>query len=107
MAEEVAVESAGAPALRRAANQATGILPVQLNTTPTITYALLQAYALALDSRILIEQAKGVIATTSNTTMDRAFAVLRSYAGDRNLPLRKVAGDVISRRLHLGGREAT
>lgn len=55
----------------------------------------------ALDSRILIEQAKGVIAATLGTTVPNAFAILRTYARDRNLPLRQVADDVVSRRLQL------
>jgi GAF domain-containing protein len=55
----------------------------------------------ALDSRILIEQAKGVLATTIGTTMDNAFSVMRTYARDRNLPLRQVADDVVTRRLDL------
>jgi len=55
----------------------------------------------ALDSRILIEQAKGVLAASLNTTMNNAFSILRTYARDRNLPLREVAGDVVSRTLQL------
>ncbi|NYF09017.1 transcriptional regulator with GAF, ATPase, and Fis domain [Leifsonia sp. AK011] len=55
----------------------------------------------ALDSRILIEQAKGVIAATLKTTVPNAFTILRTYARDRNLPLRQVADDVVSRRLQL------
>jgi GAF domain-containing protein len=55
----------------------------------------------ALDSRILIEQAKGVLATTLNTTMNNAFAIMRTHARDRNLSLRQVADDVVSRRLQL------
>ena len=60
----------------------------------------------ALDSRILIEQAKGVLATTMNTTMNNAFAIMRSYARDRNLPLRQVADDIISRRIELQNRKS-
>lgn len=55
----------------------------------------------ALDSRILIEQAKGVLATTLNTTMNNAFAIMRTHARDRNLSLRQIADDVVSRRLQL------
>ena len=58
----------------------------------------------ALDSRILIEQAKGVLATTLSTSMNDAFAIMRTYARDRNLPLRKVAEDVVARRLDLSER---
>jgi len=56
----------------------------------------------ALDSRILIEQAKGVLATTLTTTMDGAFVIMRTYARDRNLPLRQVAEDIVTRKLELG-----
>ena len=44
---DTAVESAAAPALRREVHQATGIVLVQLNTTATVAYARLQAYAFA------------------------------------------------------------
>ncbi len=57
----------------------------------------------ALESRILIEQAKGVLATTMATNMDQAFAMLRAYARDHNLTLRRVAEDVIARRLDVNG----
>lgn len=40
-------ESAAMPALRREVHQATGIILVQLNTTATIAYSRLQAYAFA------------------------------------------------------------
>lgn len=40
-------ESATMPALRREVHQATGIILVQLNTTATIAYSRLQAYAFA------------------------------------------------------------
>ena len=45
--DDAAVESAAAPALRREVHQATGIVLVQLDTTATIAYARLQAYAFA------------------------------------------------------------
>ena len=45
--DEGAEESAAAPALRREVHQATGIILVQLNTTATIAYARMQAYAFA------------------------------------------------------------
>ena len=45
--DDVAVESAAAPAFRREVHQATGIILVQLKTTATIAYARLQAYAFA------------------------------------------------------------
>lgn len=57
----------------------------------------------ALDSRILIEQAKGVVAATTGKTVDAAFAILRSYARNNNLPLRRVAEDVVARTLRLDG----
>lgn len=44
---ESARESATAPALRREIHQATGMLLVQLNTSATVAYARLQAYAFA------------------------------------------------------------
>jgi GAF domain-containing protein len=53
----------------------------------------------ALDSRILIEQAKGVLAATTGMSMNEAFAAMRSYARNKNLTLRKVADDVIARRI--------
>jgi len=46
-AAESTHESATSPALRREVHQATGIMLVQLNTTATIAYARLQAYAFA------------------------------------------------------------
>lgn len=58
----------------------------------------------ALDSRILIEQAKGVLAATMNTTMNDAFEIMRAHARDRNLPLRQVADDVVTRRINLQKR---
>jgi GAF domain-containing protein len=45
--DHVAVESAAMPALRREVHQATGIILVQLDTTATIAYSRLQAYAFA------------------------------------------------------------
>ena len=45
--DDTAVESEAAPALRREVHQATGIVLVQLNTTATIAYARMQAYAFA------------------------------------------------------------
>ena len=54
---------------------------------------------LALDSRILIEQAKGVLAATVGMSMNEAFAAMRTYARNNNLTLRKVAEDVIERRI--------
>lgn len=45
--DEIDVESQMAPASRREVHQATGMVLVQLNTTATIAYARLQAYAFA------------------------------------------------------------
>ena len=59
--DEVAVESAAAPALRREVHQATGIVLVQLNTTATIAYARLQAYAFA-NGRTVLTVARDVVA---------------------------------------------
>lgn len=55
----------------------------------------------ALDARVLIEQAKGVVAATMNTTIDEAFTIMRTYARSRDLGLRQVADDIVSRRLKL------
>lgn len=45
--DDVAVQPSEAPAFRREVHQPTGIVLVQLNTTATIAYARLQAYAFA------------------------------------------------------------
>lgn len=45
--DDGAVESSAMPALRREVHQATGIILVQLDTTATIAYSRLQAYAFA------------------------------------------------------------
>lgn len=45
--DESSVESAANPALRREVHQATGMILVQLDTTATIAYSRLQAYAFA------------------------------------------------------------
>ncbi len=45
--QDTATESATTPALRREVHQATGMMLVQLNTTATIAYSRLQAYAFA------------------------------------------------------------
>lgn len=52
--DEGAEESAAAPALRREVHQATGIILVQLNTTATIAYARMQAYAFANGTTVLM-----------------------------------------------------
>ena len=59
--DEMAVESAAAPALRREVHQATGIVLVQLNTTATVAYARLQAYAFA-NGRTVLTVARDVVA---------------------------------------------
>lgn len=46
-ADEDAAETPAAPALRREVHQATGMILVQLNSTATIAYSRLQAYAFA------------------------------------------------------------
>ena len=58
-----ALESATMPALRREVHQATGILLVQLNTTATVAYSRLQAYAFA-NGRTVQAVAHDVIAGT-------------------------------------------
>jgi GAF domain-containing protein len=45
--EDAATETAARPALRREVHQATGMILVQLDTTATIAYSRLQAYAFA------------------------------------------------------------
>lgn len=59
--DDTAVESAAAPALRREVHQATGIVLVQLDTTATIAYARLQAYAFA-NGRTVLTVARDVVA---------------------------------------------
>jgi transcriptional regulator with GAF, ATPase, and Fis domain len=49
----------------------------------------------ALNSRVIIEQAKGILAERLQVTPDEAFVLLRRYARDHNLPLTRLAGDVI------------
>lgn len=46
-ADEDVAESPAAPALRREVHQATGMILVQLNSTATVAYSRLQAYAFA------------------------------------------------------------
>jgi GAF domain-containing protein len=58
----------------------------------------------ALDSRILIEQAKGVVAATTGMSMNDSFTAMRKFARDRNLSLRKVADDVIARKVDVRQR---
>ncbi len=73
--DDAAVESPTAPALRREVHQATGILLVQLNTTATIAYARLQAYAFA-NGRTLQSVAHDVVAgslTFDDTPRDNTF----------------------------------
>ena len=81
--------------------------PLRLRGQIIGTINLFSHHTGALDSRILIEQAKGVLATTMNTTMNHAFAIMRTYARDRNLPLRQVADDVISRRIDVRKRTSS
>lgn len=59
--DDGAEESAAAPALRREVHQATGIILVQLNTTATIAYARMQAYAFANGITVL-KVARDVVA---------------------------------------------
>ena len=59
--DQAAVESAAAPALRREVHQATGIVLVQLDTTATVAYARLQAYAFA-NGRTVLTVARDVVA---------------------------------------------
>ena len=50
----------------------------------------------ALNSRVVIEQAKGILAERLQMTPDQAFLMLRQYSRANNLPLTRLAGDVIS-----------
>jgi GAF domain-containing protein len=50
----------------------------------------------ALNSRVIIEQAKGILAERMRVTPDQAFIVLRAYSRNHNLPLTRLAADVIS-----------
>lgn len=68
-AENAPRESALSPALRREVHQATGMILVQLNTTATIAYARLQAYAFA-NGRTVLSVARDVIARTLIFTDD-------------------------------------
>lgn len=54
-------ESATSPALRREVHRATGMILVQLNTTATVAYARLQAYAFA-NGRTVDAVARDVVA---------------------------------------------
>jgi GAF domain-containing protein len=54
------LESAAAPALRREVHQATGMILVQLDTTATIAYARLQAFAFA-HGRTIQDVARDVV----------------------------------------------
>ena len=57
------LESATAPALRREVHQATGMILVQLNTTATVAYSRLQAYAFSR-GRTVQDVAHDVVAGT-------------------------------------------
>jgi hypothetical protein len=59
--DDASAESAMMPALRREVHQATGMILVQLNTTATIAYSRLQAYAFA-NGRTVLAVAHEVVA---------------------------------------------
>lgn len=59
--DDTALESLAAPALRREVHQATGIVLVQLDTTATIAYARIQAYAFA-NGQTVLTVARDVVA---------------------------------------------
>jgi AmiR/NasT family two-component response regulator len=61
-----------APALRREVHQATGMILVQLNTSATIAYSRLQAYAFA-EGRTVQSVAHDVVARVL-TFEDRPFS---------------------------------
>ena len=50
--------------------------------------------AMALNSRVIIEQAKGKIAQSANLDMDQAFRRLRGHARNHNLRLADLAGQI-------------
>ena len=52
----------------------------------------------ALDSRVVIEQAKGMLAVRLNMDVGQAFELLRRQARSSNMPLRKVAQQVVDGR---------
>ena len=52
----------------------------------------------ALDSRVVIEQAKGVLAARLDIDVQEAFELLRGQARSSNMPLRKVAQQVVDGR---------
>ena len=52
----------------------------------------------ALESRVVIEQAKGMLAVRLNMDVSQAFELLRRQARSRNMPLRKVAQQVVDGR---------
>ncbi|TFC06892.1 ANTAR domain-containing protein [Cryobacterium adonitolivorans] len=58
--DEGALESAMTPAMRREVHQATGMILVQLDTTATIAYSRLQAYAFA-NGRTVQDVARDVV----------------------------------------------
>jgi GAF domain-containing protein len=58
---DTGLETVSAPALRREVHQATGMILVQLNTTATIAYSRLQAYAFA-NGRTVQAVARDVVA---------------------------------------------
>lgn len=53
----------------------------------------------ALESRALIEQAKGILMAHARCSADAAFERLRRTSQDRNIPLRQVAAELVSRAL--------
>jgi GAF domain-containing protein len=59
--DDASAETAATPALRREVHQATGMILVQLNTTATIAYSRLQAYAFA-NGRTVQSVARDVVA---------------------------------------------
>lgn len=51
----------------------------------------------ALESRGVIDQAKGVIIAENRCTPDEAFAILRTASQNRNVKIRDLAAEVVSR----------
>jgi transcriptional regulator with GAF, ATPase, and Fis domain len=72
-------------------------LGLENNTTYVQCRTLAGQLQQALSSRVRIEQAKGMLAERWNTATDDAFAALRQYARRHQLPLDRVAREVIDR----------
>lgn len=52
----------------------------------------------AIDTRSTIGQAQGILMERFDVDADRAFSILRRYSQAENVPLRRVAGDLVASR---------